>query len=246
MVFLLKRACIVNVGVNASHQSLKSPLFADQTFEFVPIPEEGRRVSAPECPLLETYATLKSFTGVPFTSFVPRAFHEKRVHNDPEFEHFTYGDYPSSSPRASNLRRLSEGDYVVFFARLEGFSDHFEENVGFYFIGYFEIEKIYPDLIKAPTETVLREIGSNAHVKRALWNIRYWNGFWVFKGSTNSRRFRKAVPITVRMMKDVGLIPGEEKGLGGTENQILGSYLRAARLVESSKTSKLVDNFLNQ
>jgi hypothetical protein len=34
-----KRVFIINVGVNASHGGLKSPIFEDGTFEFVPIPE---------------------------------------------------------------------------------------------------------------------------------------------------------------------------------------------------------------
>jgi len=37
----LPRIFLINVGVNASHGSLRSPIFEDGSFIFVPIPEEG-------------------------------------------------------------------------------------------------------------------------------------------------------------------------------------------------------------
>ena len=51
------RIFLVNVGVNASHGALRSHIFSDGTFEFLPIPEERRLWSPtlPAYPKLEAY-----------------------------------------------------------------------------------------------------------------------------------------------------------------------------------------------
>jgi len=240
----MRRLCLINVGVNATHEPLRSPIFNDMRFEFVPIPEAGRRVSAPECPLLPTYDALRSFTGIPLTFFIPKRYHARRVHNDPEFDFYTYGDYPTCSPRASNLRKLCEGDYIVFFARLVAFRRKFMRRAGFYFVGFFEIEDIYRDLTKSPPQHVLWSIRSNAHVKRALWDERYWDGFWVFRGSENSTRLVKAVPLTLNILRSLDLVRCDKSVDGRTESQLIGSYLRAAKLVEGAKVEELLNYVL--
>jgi len=240
----MKNACIINVGVNASHGTLRSPIFYDKEFEFVPIPESGRRVSAARCPLLPTYSTLRTFSGIETRRFIPDSHRSKRVHNDPEFETYTYGDYPDQSPRASNLRKLREGDYLLFYARLvEYFGDKFTQNAAFYIIGIFEIEKIFRALDRAIDSHLLNRIKHNAHVKRALWKDRYWDGFWVFAGSAASIRFKRAIPIPIQTLFGFGLIPFSKPPAKKTENQVIGSYMRAARLVEWNVMRNYIESF---
>ena len=116
-----KRVFIINVGVNASHGGLKSPIFEDGTFEFVPIPElrESKHYhSYPDCPLLPRYRDLPAYSGGTLAKYIPQKYQNWKVHNDPEFKTFTYGDYPTTSPRAANLKKIKVGDYLFFLVRL--------------------------------------------------------------------------------------------------------------------------------
>jgi hypothetical protein len=112
--------------------------------------------------------------------------HSLRVHNDPEFESFTYGDYPEHSPRAANLKKFIK----------------------------------------------------NAHEQRALYDPKFWNGFWVFKGSKHSQRFHYAIPFTKRL---VSKVLKDAKGnridwqSGRTTLQVIGSYTRACRMVDGNE-----------
>ncbi|MDI6807351.1 MAG: hypothetical protein QMD14_06155, partial [Candidatus Aenigmarchaeota archaeon] len=104
------RIFIINVGVNASHGKLKSPIFEDGSFVFVPIPERRN----PTCTLLPTYRSL--FANA--LEYIPESYYDVRVHSDPEFETFTYGDYPTKKPRAALLKCIEKGDFLFFLARL--------------------------------------------------------------------------------------------------------------------------------
>ena len=130
---------IINVGVNTSHGSLKSPIFEDNTFEFVPIPEK-------KC--LDYYKIPKykelHFRYKNYSKFIPKNKFEVRAHNDPEFHTFTYGDYPTKSPRAANLKRIEPGDILVFLARLVLWGGgRYLGPPGFFLVGYFEIKQIF-------------------------------------------------------------------------------------------------------
>ena len=191
----MNRIFLVNVGVNASHGNLRSPIFEDYSFEFIPIPEAGRRVSCPDCSTLPRYRDLETHNGVGILQIIPKSCFDLRVHNDPEFISCTYGDYPCRSPRAANLKKATKGDFVFFLARLVSHSDGSFGKGGFYLIGYFEIEDILKNVESRPNDSVLRVFGKNAHVLRGLYSPKYWDGFWVFKGSKRSCRFKRASPF---------------------------------------------------
>jgi hypothetical protein len=177
-------------------------------------------------------------------AIIPHGYLSKRVHNDPEFSSFTYGDYPVHSPRASNLRRLRDGDYIVFYARLVKWeNDQFAKGGNFYVVGIFEIERIYRDITTPLSPKILEVIKSNAHVKRGLWLKRYWDGFWVFKGSRNSIRLQRAIPVNLKALNRLGLVPMSECTDKRTENQLIGSYMRAARITEWDKLSDYLSTF---
>jgi hypothetical protein len=230
----LRQIFLINVGVNASHGNLRSPIFEDCTFEFVPIPEEGRRVSCPECPTLPRYKDLTTSNGIDIIQIIPKSYHDSRVHNDPEFISYTYGDYPTSSPRAANLKKAETGDFLFFLARLVSHNHGSFGKGRFYLIGYFEIENILKEVRRRPDEASLRKFGKNAHVRRALFDERFWDGFWVFKGSEKSQRFKRAIPFDKGFCDSV-LLDADGKKLVWPKHrgelQIIGSYTRACRIV---------------
>jgi hypothetical protein len=90
------QVCLVNVGVNSEdkRRGLMSPLFDNGEFEFVPIAEDPPFA---KCELIRTYEEMHSFSQNQFSEFVPERMLTSKVHNDPEFENFTFGDYPSAN-----------------------------------------------------------------------------------------------------------------------------------------------------
>ena len=233
----MRNVFIINVGVNASHGQLRSPIFDNNTFEFIPIPEKGRRSSCPECKTLPKYSDLKSFNNLDLLGFIPKRYHPLRVHNDPEFVDYTYGDYPTISPRAANLQKVKRGDSIFFLARLVKWrNDVFTKEAGFYLIGFLEVEDILKEAMAEPKRSVLREFIQNAHVQRALYNPRLWNRFWVFKGSEHSRRFEHAIPFSKGFAEKVLRNSRGDKLVwptDRTELQVVGSHTRACRLIDN-------------
>ena len=228
---------IINVGVNASHGQLRSPVFDDNTFEFIPIPEHGRRRSCPECETLPRYCDLESFNGLDLLKFIPKKYHHCRVHNDPEFVSYTYGDYPTISPRAANLQKLKKGDFIFFLARLVKYKNEaFTKEAGFYFIGYLAVEDIIKEVTARPKRPILRKIINNAHVRRALYDLKLWNSFWVFKGSERSCRFKHAIPFSKSFAEKILRNSRGHKLIwdkGRTELQVIGSHTRACRIIDN-------------
>ncbi|MBI4329199.1 MAG: hypothetical protein HY685_04975 [Chloroflexi bacterium] len=231
------RIFLVNVGVNASHR-VKSPLFPDGTFELLPIPEE-RRWWAPTLP---AYPKLERFNtpGESLALYVPERYRNVRVHHDPEFETFTYGDNPNTSPRAAGLKAAGPGDCLFFLARLVPWLDgRFHDEPGFYLVGYLEIEEVLKDVIRFPSGREFQVFGANAHVRRAAYHPKALDGFWVWKGSPSSRRLRYAVPLTRELcdatLRDANGEPWRWDA-GRSDLQVIGSYTRAARLVIDPST----------
>ena len=226
------RIFLINVGANSSHAA-KSPVFPDSTFEFVPIPE-GDGVGASH---LLSYGDLTSFNrpGDSLRPFIPQRLWSQPCHSDPEFETFTYGDNCDRSPRAAALKRVEPGDYLFFLARLVEYHNHaFSSQAGFYLIGFLEVEEVLPALRQAPAPGTLEQIRKNAHVRRALDDSNGWNGFWLFRGSAGSRRFRYAVPMTAELaqatLTDSRGGPWQW-GKGRTPLQVIGSYTRSCRCI---------------
>lgn len=241
---MTRRIFIINVGVNASHGNLRSPIFTDGTFEFVPIPEStNSKRGCQECTLLPRYRDLFREK----LQYLPRRSHDLRAHNDPEFETFTYGDYPTTIPRASNLRRIRKGDYLFFLARMiEWKKGSFSGAAGFYLAGFLEIENIAKEITARPADSIYQEIRNNVHMKRAEWDPVWYDGFWIFKGSKRSKRFRRAVPFT-RDFADRILLGREGNRLRWktmrSDLQSIGSYTRACRIVEDRER---IDEFLTE
>lgn len=227
-----RKAAIINVGSNTSHRSLRSPLFSDRTFEFVPIPDD-------QIDGMSTYADFKATGNRVGSEFIPQHFLRKPMHDDPEFVGNTYGDHPETILRARNLRKLNKGDSLFYLARLVEWGGKNSWGRGsFYLIGELVLDRIVKksDLMSNPQ--IVNTVKNNAHVRR--WLARpdlEHDNFWVFVGSGESKRFIHAVPYDLDiaqrvMLSSRGTVIAREEGK--TENQIIGSCARACRLIEDS------------
>lgn len=191
---------IANVGVNTKHASecgIKSPVFPDQTFEFIPILEkrEDSKYSVAK------YSTIKCYNNPKLTPshyIGKEEYHNYAVHNDPEFETFTYGDI--STPRASNLRKIKPNDVLLFLARLYKFKEGvFTDDGDLYFIGCFTIKKnkLFDNW---RIDMSSKEWQKNAHF------IKFEKGkmetFRILKGVSNkSCRFERALRIDIKVQE---------------------------------------------
>ena len=225
---------VVNVGTNASH-SFCSPIFEDGTFEFIPIPED-RQIEAAHG---VKYRDLRSFyrPTEDLSKYIPDRFLDITTHNDPEFDSLTYGDNCDVNARAQALKSVKRGDFLLFLARLQKYKKDALEAIptkefGFYFVGFLHVDSVYGSVINPLSELQMEAINLNAHVRRAMTDDSLWDSFWVFCGSSWSRRFEKAVPVTKELCSEVFASADGSSwrwDSGRTELQIIGSYTRTCR-----------------
>ena len=233
------RVFLVNVGVNASHGSIRSPLFSDGTFELLPIPE-ARALWSPTLPAYPKLACFNDPTET-LATYVSDHYRNIRLHDDPEFRTFTYGDNPNASPRAAGLRACGPGDYLFFVARLVPYADgRFRGDPGFYLVGFLLVEEVLKDVTVFPNGRDFTLFGANAHVRRAAYHRNALDGFWVWKGSSErSSRLRYAVPLDRAMcqatLRDARGTPWRWDA-GRSDLQVIGSYTRSGRMVIDGAT----------
>ena len=237
---------LINVGANASHP-LKSPLFPDGAFELLPIPERvrmpGGQVPSAQPPLVR-YSDLTQYSnlGDHLLAFIPKTYHQRPCHFDPEFVTRTYGDDPRRAPRAAALRSAQRGDLLLFLARLWAWElAGFSGKSGFYLVGVIEVESVLRDVREHPTEEEMATYGANAHIRRALADPTYWNGFWVFKGSPlSSHRFPQGFELTrgraSQLLRDKHGQPWVWRP-DRTSLQTIGSYTRTIRCVADTEST---------
>ena len=216
------RVYIANVGSNASH-GFASPLFEDGSFEFIPIREVGGAADASA--RLVRYADLRShyYPDGDLLRYIPRRLWSAPCHNDPEFETLTYGD-GGDNGRSSALTALRPGDALLFIARLERWDDGKRtRQFGFHLIGGLSVD--YAEFI-TPQTSGRDRFAKNAHA------VRGDKRFLGVAGSSRSRRFRKAVPITRDVCDEVFRAADGAPwrwGGGKSDLQVIGSYTRSCR-----------------
>ncbi len=241
------RIFIINVGANKKHRQ-QSPLFDDGRFEFVPITattDDGctfgdlRHFDEPNARLTELFGSLKISPAT-------------KVHNDPEFATFTYGDSPIVKP---GLAPMTKGDFLFFLARLVPYRNQQYQNdeAIFALIGFFEIDEAIP----LPSDTTIDPLltspafNRNAHVRRWINDsIPYIDGYAVYKGSTNSRRFKIAVKFDRDFVEEIPFLtsdgdPWNWKDYG--QLKTIGEYTRTARLhIDPKVDEKRAARFWNR
>jgi hypothetical protein len=181
----------INVGANTNQPGFRGPIWADGSFEYIPIPE-----SEPTAASVPTYGDLASHLTQP----IPTEIHDQPVHLDPEFpeypfcERYTYGD--EHGVKAGPLSSLSSGEYVFFYATLTvgETAQWLPPDWGAFVIGHLRLARDpvtgeeYADL---PAEEC-RVFENNAHVKRETNDARVL----LLGDSEESRLYEQAVPLS--------------------------------------------------
>jgi hypothetical protein len=203
---------MIRVGIDTGSGGAHGPIFADGSFEYIPIPD-GFGIDE------RTYGTLVGSDGASLADLLPAGvgtrLRHRSVHLDPEFDTFTYGD---PTPPKRGLRRLRSGDLLVFYAGLEGFD--FLSHPALYLIGYFEVEAA-----GLATEFNATDIGhlfgDNFHVRHPGIFQAQRRELVLVKGGPASRRLKKAACLSV-MGQDVRGRP--LKVISPEMQQVFGSF----------------------
>lgn len=187
----MPRSIAINVGANTNQPGVRGPVFADGTFEYVPIPEE-KPTSEP----VPTYADLDLAVDLPDGAA------DLPVHLDPEFagyptcERYTYGD--DHGVKAGPLSKLDPGDSLYFYATLTFHGDESDAadwvtpGWGAYLVGEFRVARAVTgegyEALGADERAVF---ANNAHVKRDPFDAKV-----LVEGGEASRLFDHAVPLS--------------------------------------------------
>lgn len=229
------KAMILRVGINKSIGGTYAPIFSDGTFEYIPIPEGD--VSNEN----RTYGNTKKISGKLFSTFVPPRYKDEKLHFDPEFKTYTYGD-PTGAPKTAAMRTLETGDIIAFSAGLKPYgNDNYEE--GIYLIGYFTVDKIvdFTKIEENEMHDAYEIYLENAHSKREGLE----KTLLIVVGDKNkSKRFDKAILISQMGEDSSGRtlrVVSEEmqKRLG-----IKGSLQRGARWINNESNALKFRDFL--
>lgn len=138
------KAMLLRVGIDKGKMDgALGPIFDDRKFEFVPISDYWSKKKSNM-----TYRNTIGKSGKPFSAFLPESFADRSLHNDPEFDSYTYGDDTRKRNYFHNIRRPEDedpnmypGDFLVFYAGLKPYEAP-KQREGLYIVGYFEIEDI--------------------------------------------------------------------------------------------------------
>ena len=186
------QAVLLRVGIDKGSGGILGPLFKDGTFEFIPIDDGFGGMGVNE----RTYGNTpgRRFKRK-LIDYFPEGLRERSrktpIHDDPEFDTFTYGD---PTRLKAGLRRLSKGDLLIFYVGLQGWDFKFDPAL--YIVGYFEVEKA--GLATEFSREELREdFGENFHVRHKRVFERQKNRLVLVKGGKRSRLLRKAHRISM-------------------------------------------------
>lgn len=165
---------LINVGSSSSNPNGRGRIFKDNTFEYLPIPEEE-----------ETRESVPKYRDL---GFVHVKYPNLPVHLDPEFETFTYGHATRGFGDVQNLVKLGKEDVLFFYATLQK-----EDDWSPYIIGYFKSPSVI-DCRKLSEEEIFnlktKGFKNNAHLKRIDPYIDF-----LIKGGEGSRLLQKAFPL---------------------------------------------------
>jgi len=207
---------LLRVGIDSGSGGCQGPLFADGSFELVPIPQ-GYGAET------RTYANTLGLHGRYLSDYLPSFLRARMqhvsMHVDPEFATLTYGD---PTPPKAGLRRLEAGDLLVFYAGLEGWG--FPSPPALYIVGYFEVLTA-----GKATEFARNDIdflfAENMHVRHEDIYEEQKVRLVLVKGTSASRLLKKAVCIsqmaTDRSGKPLKVLSDEMQGVfGGFDGHI--------------------------
>jgi Nucleotide modification associated domain 3 len=181
---------LLRVGIDTGSGGIHGPLFADGSFEYIPIPDgfKGKGVEK------RTYGNTSGRKGRRLADYFPESRREKvfgqSIHFDPEFETFTYGD--PASPKGK-LRELREGSLLVFYAGLKGWDFHCPPAL--YIVGFFWVARagLASSFGRKEQAEMFQE---NFHVMHRDVFKDQKDRLVLVKGNSKSRLLKKAVKIS--------------------------------------------------
>jgi hypothetical protein len=156
------KVMLLRIGMDKGTDGALGPIFEDGSFEYIPLSERDDNTKE-----TRTYRNTVGRCGLPLSEYLPMKIGPRKLHYDPEFESFTYGD-PTS--KRQSLLKLVKDDLLVFYAGLMPYKNSKQEEA-LYIIGYFTIDKIIDlnSLNTAEYEIMSKRYSNNAHFKRSYF-----------------------------------------------------------------------------
>jgi Nucleotide modification associated domain 3 len=226
------KALLLRVGIDKGTDGALAPIFSNGTFEYIPLSEKNQNTQE-----TKTFNNTKGVNGVYFSHYLPKKIENRKLHFDPEFETFTYGD---QTAKRNYLLKLNKNDLIVFYSGLTPHENQIYEE-GLYIIGYFTVENVIDFNTLSGDETIYQSkiLKNNAHIKsNSLENL------VIIKGQNKSSKLiEKAILISQKKLNKIGrhyhaVSPTMEKLLG-----ITGSIQRSIppRFVTEHSLNNLKD-----
>jgi hypothetical protein len=165
-------------------------------------------------------------------TYLPEKVKDRKMHLDPEFQTFTYGDKGS---KAKWLKKLNPKDLIVFYAGLTPYNNDSNPEA-LYIIGYFTVAEVIDfDMIsRKKKEEYCKKCFNNAHIKR----YNDLNGLVIVKGQVNkSKLLNNAFIISEPRLNKIGrkyhAVSKEMEDLIGIKGSIQRSI--PPRIIEDSE-----------
>ncbi len=230
------KALLLRVGIDKGCGGALAPIFKDGSFEYIPIPE-----FKPNSNSKKTFLTTSGTKNRFMAEYLPEKIRNLKIHFDPEFETFTYGDV--SPAKNKYLLKLEKNDLLVFYAGLTPYkNDKFEEAL--YIIGYFTVEDVidFNGLNSIEKDELASKYPNNAHIKtRDLENL------VIVIGNSKSRLIDKAILISERRLNKIGRNYHAVSGQMERLLDIKGSIQRSIppRIIEKKKNVNNLKHLIN-
>ena len=185
---------LLRVGIDKGTDGCLAPIFKDSSFEYIPLSETDTKSTE-----TRTYKDIKGKNGKLMSFYLPDKVKNRKMHFDPEFDTFTYGD-PSS--KRNYLLKLEKNDLLVFYAGLTPFK-HEELEEALYVIGYFTVENVidFNKLSEDEIEECCKLYFNNAHIKRSF---DFDNLVIVTGDKDKSKLLDKAILISEKKLNRIG------------------------------------------
>lgn len=211
---------LLGVGADSTNSGPTPPVYQNQHFEYIPIPESrGREGTIEEKTYGNTDLRHQSGSIADYLEYIqPREQDSPEItgdelaqwplHHDPNLDEFTYGETSGRSAYLSVLRNLNEGDVVAFYTGLKNKTHDYTHR---YIIGYFTVDTIvdfqslseptetqFSNLSEAKREAIMNDHKENAHAKRffATGKITPGDGLVIVDGRDPGGRLDKTFRIS--------------------------------------------------
>ena len=201
------KALLLRVGIDKTYGAL-SPVWGDMGYEYIPIylKDIKEKEKNEKRTYKDLYGSIHKFAedamsfkkySANIIQYLPKKLHDKKIHLDPEFGTFTYGD-PSILKRKS-LLELDKGDMLVFYMGGKFQKDNGKGEEGCFIFGFFDVKKVYDfnNMSKEERKKAEKVCANNAHVISSKSK----NNLVIVKGSTKSKKLKRCIQITCKNKK---------------------------------------------